>query len=176
MLAVLRRKLAELPHQLRDGLTQAPQRWRDWRTRYREDPGIFWHGPIPRLAGLIILALLAFFLVQWLIDGLAPPGDRNRSATAQTAVLYTICNNPACGVSGQTQQALNFNDWPITCTSCSQKTTYRATRCSDCRRWVAFLNGMPGACPTCRGAHVAPQPNDLPTRTDRRTDDDDDPW
>lgn len=169
--------LGELPHQIREHLQAVPERWRAFRDRLRDDPGAVLHSPVVRVAALILLGLLLLLLAGWLVRGLTPPGPAGMAEEATPwAMLYVACTKPNCLASAAIKCARDFDDWPVECEKCGEKSAYRAQPCAKCGRWFAAAPGHTAACPHCAREVAKPQVAPAQTMPAGRSDDDEDPW
>lgn len=169
--------LGELPHQIRERLQAAPERWRAFRDRLRADPGAVLHSPALRVVALILLGLLVLLLAGWFVRGLAPPGSAGITEQATPwALLYVACTNPKCLAATAIKCARDFDSWPVKCEKCGERSVYRAQTCAKCGQWFAAAPGRTAACPHC--ARNVAKPDHAPTqpKPSGRSDDDEDPW
>jgi hypothetical protein len=172
-------KLAEIPHQIRTQVQSLPDRWREFREAFQEDPAAIWHSPLTRIAGWILLGIV-ILVIGWLLIGMISPPDTGGGAfttATPTATLYVACSNPNCAHDYTTRQKMDFDDWPLICPECGQESVYRATRCDVCRQWYSTAPGAPDACPHC-AARAAQKPVEAAPTPDRPavSDDAEDPW
>lgn len=169
--------LGELPHQIREQLLAAPERWRNFRDRLRDDPGAIFHSPVIRIVTLIVLGLILLLVTGWFVRGLTPPGPAGLTEEATPwAVLYVACTSPKCLAAASTRCARDFDAWPMKCEKCGDKSVYRAQTCAKCGQWFAASPGQPAACPHCARAAAKPEATPTPTRPAGKSDDDEDPW
>lgn len=172
-----RLSLADVPHRLRDFLGSLPQRWQTWREGLREDPALLWHGPVPRLAGIILFGLLLIVGLRWLVAAATPASTVSVFEEATPwATLYVACTNPACWAAYSTRQPMDFKTWPLKCEKCGQMTVYRAQVCPTCRNWYATPPGGVNTCPRCAEKKAADQRQAEPTAPTKKSDDAEDPW
>jgi hypothetical protein len=169
--------LAELPHRLREWLSDLPDRWQAWREGLRADPAKLWRGPAVRIVGLVLLVIIALVAINWAIGALAPGGsDRLFEKPTPWATLFVACTNPACRASYTTRQPMDLKNWPLQCEKCGARSVYRATFCKVCRHWYANPPGQAQACPFCAERKATPARESRPHEPPSRTDDEEDPW
>ena len=148
-----------------------------WRADVRQDPGRLWRGPVPRLAGLVLLGVVAVLGIQWLISGLAAAtGSPTAGIAAPRATLYVACTNPACRAHYTTQQPTDFKAWPLTCEKCGAKLVYRAVLCPTCHHWYAVVPGTSLACPFCAEKKTAAESKSPTSNPQESRDYAEDPW
>ena len=169
--------LGNLPHQIREQINAAPERIRELKDRFRENPRDVLESPVVRAIGLIILGLLLIFAAGWFARGLTPGGPAALTEEATPwSVLYVACTNPACLATATIKRERDFNEWPIKCDKCGRESVYRARACTSCGQWYAVAPGGSAGCPHCAKT-VKPEPQKpTDTRPRQRSDDDEDPW
>lgn len=169
--------LAEIPHRIRQQLRDLPGRWRTLREDIRQDPSRFWQSPLVRVPAYVLLGAVLLVSLSYGIRALTPGGTLavHERPTA-TATLYVACTNPECRATYRTQQLMDFDDWPLECEKCGQKTVYRAQRCRECRRWFANVPGEKSTCPHCASRKAAQQRVEPLSRPSPTGDDIEDPW
>jgi hypothetical protein len=168
--------LADIPHQIRAQLAQLPTQWRTWREGFRDDPWAFWRSPFTRIPLYIALGAAVLATLTWGTKLLVPNIPGQFQHATPWATLYVACTNPACQATYSTQQAKDFDQWPLVCEKCGQPTVYRAQRCPECRHWFAVAPGQPHACPFCAARKAAQQPKEPLRRPSATGDDVEDPW
>jgi len=173
-----RPSLADVTHRLRQQMANLPGQWRAWRTDLRGDPGLLWRSSVLRIAGFVLLIVVALIAIDWLVTALTPGGAQGSRETATPlATLYVACADPECRAHYTVQKPMDFDDWPLTCNQCGQKTIYRAQRCPVCGHWCALPAGQSLECPFCAEKQAAQKPPEPTHREQRpRSDDDEDPW
>jgi hypothetical protein len=177
MLRENRPSLAELPNRVREGLAGLPERWRQWREGFREDPARLWYSPPVRIAAYSVLGVAALLAAYWLAQGLVPGGTGSRLEEGPGwATLYVCCTNATCRAHYTIRQPRDFKAWPMKCDRCRQPTVYRGTRCKECRHWYAVAPGGPTDCPFCAARKAAQKPKEAPRDRSKTADDAEDPW
>lgn len=167
---------ADLPHRLREHLTDLRTRYRQWREELRADPALLWRTPLVRAALLLLLGLVLVLAVGWLAAALAPaPEGGEASAGRQRAVVRVACTNPACIRSYSKELPLDFKAWPLACPDCKQPLVYRAQFCRACRTWFASPPDAAAGCPVCAMRTAAP-PVRAPASQPVDPDDAEDDW
>ncbi len=170
--------LGKLPHQIRAQLEAAPERLRELRERFRDDPGALVHSPVTRVVVVAILGIAALLAAGWLVRGLAPGGTTavNEDATSWS-VLYVACTNPNCLATATIHRERSFNEWPVVCETCKEKSAYRAQTCPNCERSYAVEPGKPNTCPHCANLKKKATPTTAPEdKPQKHSDDAEDPW
>ena len=171
------RALSELPHRVREEVQHLPDRLRDVREGFRNDPAAILSSPLVRLALILLFVVLAIFAVTWLVRGLTPTaGPGHFEEATPWATVYVACTNPDCLAHYTTQVAMDFDEWPLTCEKCGQETVYRAKRCPVCREWYAQRPGQSDECPHCAARARQKAAEQTPDRPQQRGDDAEDPW
>ncbi len=169
-------QLADLPDRIREQSEEAKANLRQWCNDAREDPSMLWRSTVLRVLFWLILGICALLLVRGLSRSLLPSEETmNTEQAAPLATLYVACVNPACLESYATQQAMNFNAWPLTCRKCGQQTVYRAKLCPKCRHWYATAPGEPVRCPYCAPPETE-ETQKAPKTGPTDPDDAEDPW
>jgi hypothetical protein len=169
--------LGELPHQIREQLQAAPERWRSFRDRVRDDPSAIFHSPVIRVVSLLVLGLILLFVAAWFVRGLTPPGPAGMTVEATPwSVLYVACVSPKCLAATSAKCARDFDGWPMKCEKCGEMSVYRAQTCAKCGKWFATAPGQPTACPHCARAVTKTEAAPAQTRPAGMSDDDEDPW
>jgi predicted RNA-binding Zn-ribbon protein involved in translation (DUF1610 family) len=172
-----RSPLADLPHRVRDEWQALPGRWRAWRADFDEDPTLIWRTPVVRIIGIVILGIGLLLLGQWLITGLSPTSGGAFAEATPTATLYVACTNTQCRHHFTITTPMDFDEWPVTCPECGEKTAYRASRCPDCGQWFAVVPGAAKACPHCAAREAAREADTVvPDAGPASSHDDEDPW
>ena len=170
--------LAELPIAIQRQLALVPVSYRQWREDLRADHTLFWRTPAVRIAIWVAAGLVLLVGLLSLIGRLAP-ADADSAFVEATpmATLYVACTQPQCLFSFTTQQDMDFNRWPLTCTKCGGESVYRAKLCPRCRTWFATAPNMPDACPRCAARDAAKASvADGPKKKSAHPDDDEDDW
>lgn len=163
---------ADLPHRLRERLTDLNSQYRQWREQLRADPSLLWRTPLVRATLLLAAGLVLVLAVRWIATGLTPKHEHGeRSASRPKAILHVACISPKCRRSYSKELPLKFRAWPLACTDCGQPSVYRAQRCPTCGTWFAEPPGAPAGCHVC-ATRTASQP--APKTSDSRPPDPDD--
>lgn len=124
--------------------------YQSWMADVRQDPAQFF-APMPvRIGAWLLGALIIILLVRVGVAAFAPTkaGTDFESATAEASVMVA-CTNRGCNKTYMAHPEIDFKDWPMTCTTCANKTVYRATLCKNCRTWFARPPGSAPGCPFC---------------------------
>jgi len=120
----------------------APTLWEgflNWLEAVRSEPALFWQTPAVRYVTYFVCGLVLVWGVRtgvWLVTPPPPDGARQ---VASSADFHVICANPYCGAHFVIRREFGFDDFPVTCPHCKQKTGFRAVPCTadDCtQQWV----------------------------------------
>jgi DNA-directed RNA polymerase subunit RPC12/RpoP len=165
---------AEVPHRVREHVADWPRACRQWWLDFKTDPLLLWRTPLVRISLWCLLGIAVLLLAHFGGNWVSTADPAAFTEPTQTAILYVACTSSTCGHAFRSEQALDFNDWPLTCPQCAGATAYRAELCGRCRRWFATPPGADTACPHCRqkttpkvAEEAAAPPN---------PDDAEDPW
>jgi hypothetical protein len=114
-----------------------------------------WETSAIRYATYSVGAILAVWLVTFVVGFLTPPPPAGAKAVATTADYHVICYDSACAYHFVIQRTFGFHDFPVECPKCKKQTGVAARRCNSaaCQgRWVAPIE-VDGAkkCPICSG-------------------------
>lgn len=170
------RPLADLPHHLREHANDFRANWEQFRKDVKEDPAVIWRTQTTRVFIWIFLGVAVLLAARFLINSFAPAGPAIPAERATTlATLYVACVQPNCLKSDVTRQPMSFNEWPLVCKFCGQKSVYRATICSKCHRWFATPPNASKECPHCARAAQSPATKPVASRP-ANTDDQEDGW
>lgn len=121
----------------------------DWSQAVREEPTLLWHTPAIRYAVYLLVGVLLVTTVGWGVNMLTPPPPPGAKPEATTADFHVLCTNPACGVHFAVRRPFGFDDFPVVCPHCHEKSGFAARRCPS---------------PTCKGRWVVPERIDGGTR------------
>jgi hypothetical protein len=134
-------RLAEWIMLLRKNVPLLREHVADWAAEVREEPRLLWETSPIRYATYGVGAILAVWLVTFVVGFLTPPPPVGAKAAATTADYHIICSDPACAYHFVVQYQFGFHDFPIECSKCMKRTGVSARRCNS---------------PTCQGRWVAP--------------------
>ena len=121
-----------------------PAQWtrlKDWFSAVRAEPHLFWQTPQVRYGGIAVGVLVAVWFLAGLARMLEPANAREMQPQATTATFHVLCTNPDCKHHFLVERKFGFDDFPVQCPRCKQKTGQHAVRC------VSTL---------CGGKYVAP--------------------
>jgi hypothetical protein len=116
---------------------------------------MIWNSQIVRLAAYVLGGLVLIWIIHWAVNLAVPPKPASARPEATTADFHVICTHHDCGNHFVIRREFGFDDFPVSCPRCNQKTGQRAVSCNSeaCRgRWVAPA-GDPKSlrCPYCSG-------------------------
>lgn len=113
----------------------------EWVEACREEPALIWQTPAVRYLVYTCGGMVALWIVLALIGSMAPKDVVPR---ARTADFHVVCTNPSCGKHFVINRKFGFDDFPVDCPRCQQRTGEQAVRCTGGPRdgaWVpAKLN------------------------------------
>jgi hypothetical protein len=130
-----------------------PSRWTDLREQIRQDPKALLqtHAARALLFGLGAAVVLAVFL--GVVEGLAPAPSGQVGQPSRVGTFQIACTDEECGHRWALTERLDFDDWPVRCPRCGQRTGYRLVRCPDpdCGKWGPAQVDESGrrTCPHC---------------------------
>ncbi|MCO6436460.1 MAG: hypothetical protein J5J06_05180 [Phycisphaerae bacterium] len=128
------------------------QHFRAWIAACQENPHMIWEAAPVRYATYALGAVVLLWSASWLTTAINPL-PQEASERAVTADFHLLCTNPQCGYHFVIQRKFGFNDFPVTCPKCEQKTGHRARPCYSpaCGgRWVVpHTDGRVERCPRC---------------------------
>lgn len=104
----------------------------------REAPRLLWTFPEVRYPAYVIGALLTVWLVRSSIRAVNPVPESQMQPLATTGDFQVLCTNEQCGEEFVINRPFKFDDFPVDCPRCHQKTGCRALRCysKTCRGLV----------------------------------------
>lgn len=136
--------------------TQTPvlhERLAIWWTAVREEPRLAWETTAVRYVVYVIGAVVLWRTVAWGIWFISPPPPPDAKPQATTADFHVLCTEPRCGTHFVIHRAFGFDDFPVECPQCKQRTGQAARLCNSptCDgRWVVpFLRDGTKTCPYC---------------------------
>ncbi|MFH0980893.1 MAG: hypothetical protein V2A79_05070 [Planctomycetota bacterium] len=139
---------------LREGWLSVRARFDEWKDAVCENPALIWATPAVRYATYTVGGLIALWVLTWGLGKLQPPSTAR--PPAKTADFHVRCTNPACGDHFVINRKFGFDDFPVVCPKCKQKTGAQAWRCvsSTCHsRWVVpVMQDAEYRCPHCGGS------------------------
>ncbi len=135
-------KIAKWIAAIREGLPALRAHFDEWKDAVREEPTLIWATPAIRytaygLVGLIVVGVLVWSAGLFHPAEVAPP--------AETANFHVLCTAPGCAHHFVINREFDFDDFPVICPQCEQKTGQRAVRCLS---------------KTCNGCWVVPTKRD----------------
>jgi hypothetical protein len=150
-------KLGLLLDAIRDGIPATKVKLREWYDTCRQEPILFWHTPAIRYTTYGIAGILGVLIVSSIANSLVPNVEVKAQAT--TTDHRVICTNSDCGKMFVIDRPFHFDDFPVTCPTCTKQTGQPAHRCNSktCKgRWVVRrAEGERYVCPQC-GADLGP--------------------
>ena len=129
-------KFAEYRVAFKEWRDTAKTRLGEWKDAVREEPALIWQTTAIRYTVYALGGFMALFSVLWLLSLFQPAEVR---PPARTADFHVLCTNRACGRHFVINRKFNFDDFPVVCPECQQKTGYQAMRCTSKQcggRWV----------------------------------------
>ncbi|MBL8878334.1 MAG: hypothetical protein JNG88_04370 [Phycisphaerales bacterium] len=156
--------VAGLPHRFRAWRDNFRADYQQWRVDVRSDWTLVYRNPIGAIAFTVIGVVIGVIVIRALISLMPPAPVPGGVVEPQYAILHIVCINPACKAVYDSKRPLDFADWPAKCDTCQQKTAYRATLCSACKKWYAVTPNAAGGCPHC-AARAIPRKADEPKST-----------
>jgi hypothetical protein len=125
----------------------------EWAGACREEPVLLWHTPAVRYGLYLIGLLIVAWSATWIVRAAAPAPPTGAKERADTADFHVVCTSPSCGEHFVIHRRFGFDDFPVPCPACKQKTGSAARLCasSTCRgRWVVPIpRGDAIICPHC---------------------------
>ena len=121
-----------------------PAQWervKEWTSVVRAEPALVWETPAVRYTAFALAVLLGVWLLVWAVSLLEPPGAAEMQAGNSTVGFHVVCSNRECGRHFMITREEDFDDFPVQCPFCKQKTGQHAMRCLS---------------PTCQGTYVIP--------------------
>lgn len=100
----------------------------DWKDAVREEPVLIWQTTAIRYSVYAIAGCLGLSAILWGLSLFHPP---QAAPPAKTADFHVLCTNPSCGRHFVINRKFNFDDFPVPCPVCKQKTGQQAMRCSS---------------------------------------------
>lgn len=166
-----RKHLSDAPLQAKASFDRAKEQVSDaWQTIRTEPTQVARSGAV-RWLMLVLGASLGGWAVASLLGSIVLPGPA--AVDAQQATVAVVCTDAQCAAHAYATVALDFDDWPLTCSTCSEPTAQRATRCATCRGWRPL--DRTHACHTCAQRVEPTEVESAPTKP-TNPDDAEDPW
>ena len=138
---------------LREGWPSVRAHFNEWKEAVREEPRLIWQTPAIRYSVYVIAGVAAIWTLTWALSLMAPAEVK---PMARTADFHVLCTNPGCGNHFIINRKFGFDDFPVVCPKCQQRTGERAARCVSptCHgRWVVpVVREGEYYCPICNAA------------------------
>jgi len=145
--------LGEWVEALRGQFPRARHIVKEWIDACREEPGLIWATPAVRYITYVVVGALLLVITSFTSSLLEPAAPAAAGPLATSADFYVICRNPECEHHFMVNKPFRFDDFPVTCPKCRQKTGARAQRCNSehCRGFWIVPEETEGkmVCPQC---------------------------
>lgn len=100
----------------------------NWKEAVREEPALIWQTPAIRYSVYGVGAFLGLCTLLWGLSLFHPP---RVEPPARTADFHVVCTNAACARHFVINRKFGFDDFPVLCPACQQKTGQQALRCAS---------------------------------------------
>lgn len=107
------------------------RRLEEWWSAVRAEPRLAWETPQVRYGVFGLGIVAAVLVVASLFNALTLPPPAAARPEATTANFHVVCSNPTCGHHFLIVGKFGFDDFPVNCPRCNQKTGQRALRCKS---------------------------------------------
>jgi len=149
-------KARSFVRRISEGIPLLPYRIREFVRKAKENPVEAAKHPAVWGTGGVIGAILVALFIGWL-GGLFVPsveGEAGEGVSSEQALFRVQCINRDCGHGWNITEKADYDNWPIRCPQCRQKTGHRLYRCPnpECNKWVVPTEGPDGhrICPACK--------------------------
>ena len=124
----------------------------NWIQAVRTEPRLLWETVALRYTVYVLAGMIAMWACLGVAHSIAPPLAAD-TAPATTADFHVVCTRPECGHHWVINRELGFDDFPIVCPKCQNRTGAEARRCNSKQcggRWVSpTWRDCVRVCPRC---------------------------